>query len=149
MNLYIKSAIASVTSVIGGVAIVCTFEWFLIRGLPLVNDLPVILIGYGIPSIVIGLPVQALLQKMSWTNLVSNLAIAILIGFPVGVWLLGIVEDMEKQRAQHFLSRLRNAITSLSDWYSVDWVILPYLVSGGLIFWLIRRPDKDAAKPLP
>ncbi|MCR6658779.1 MAG: hypothetical protein NVV72_05305 [Asticcacaulis sp.] len=153
-----KSTFVAVASVVGGVLSMCLLKG-IVDGLFLHRtpsfyalspaNLYLCTIGWGIPSLTFGLPIQALLQKIGWTGLLSNLATAVLIGFPIGVWLGEAWSSSVDDARQPLFTQLQDRVAEMKDWHANGWFMLFYLISGAIIFWLIRRPDKDAAKPLP
>lgn len=83
-------------------------------------------------TLLIGLPVQAWLQRRGRVSLTSNLLAAVLIGGPVALAVaFGNASGMDP-----LPKRLDTALTTGT-------YALLFLLFGGILFWLIRRPDRD------
>ncbi|MDE2620716.1 MAG: hypothetical protein KGL54_11195 [Sphingomonadales bacterium] len=85
-------------------------------------------------TLLIGLPVQAWLLRRGKVSLTAHLTAAALIGWPVGL----LIAFANTSGTGSMQVRLANTVTSGT-------YALLFLLSGGLVFWLTRRPDRDPA----
>jgi len=74
-------------------------------------------------TLILGIPIQTWMQRRGWVRLWQNVLAALVIGYPIG------------------LLPMRG--TAANHWG------LPFLLIGSTLFWLMRRPDRDALSEKP
>jgi len=84
-------------------------------------------------TLVIGMPVQFLMQRRGIVSLWRNVLAAVVIGYPVGL-VVSVVSNNKP---------LAENLAHLGDFFGQAAITVPFLVTGSIIFWLIRRPDRD------
>ena len=155
MNSFAKSAMACAISVACGVVVTDTVQiacdWWLGHEafkptLQTATVFAMTFAGLGLLSFLIGLPVQALLQRFGLTGFLSNIGTAVVFGFPISTWWFDAFwSDVDDPGPASFVAWVKDTLTSLKDWHSIAWFILIYIASGAVVFWLIRRPDRDSS----
>lgn len=100
-------------------------------------------------GLLIGLPIQALMQRMGKTDLLSHIFVALAVGWPVGIaWCVVAFADVPIQSLS-----LKDIEAQFSYYFrkvGPEHLMIPlFLILASCIFWFIRRPDRDVAKALP
>jgi len=90
--------------------------------------------------VVIGLPIQFILQKLGLEGALSNIGLFV---FVVSI----IFSAYSQWIIATFLNDENFRLDILEPFSLIQGLVFGVLL--GSVFWLIRRPDEDAAKPLP